>query len=90
MRTFTLTKDPCKCVCHPVDIFQKETSVFLPDFQTMVIFLSLNSPCNPAGILNEGLQHSQRHQLNKFLSPDAVRLTKPLVMFEATTFTRAL
>lgn len=74
----TFSKDPRKVVCHPVDIFQKKTSVFLPDFQTR-IFFSLNSHFNPAVILSEALRHSQRDQLNKFLSRDAIWLTKPLV-----------
>lgn len=34
----TFSKDPRKGVCHPVDIFQKETRVFLPDFQTRIFF----------------------------------------------------
>lgn len=75
----TFSKDPRKGVCHPVDIFQKETSVFLPDFQTRIFFFSFNSHFNPAAILSEALQHSQRHQLNKFLSCGAIWLTKPLV-----------
>lgn len=77
VRTITaFSKDPRKVVCHPVDIFQKKTSVFLPDFQTR-IFFSLNSHFNPAVILSEALRHSQRDQLNKFLSCDAIWLTKP-------------
>lgn len=79
VRTMTTSsKDPRKVVCHPVDVFQQKTSVFLPDVQTG-IFFSLNSRFNPAAILSEALRHSQRDQLNKFLSPDAIWLTKPLV-----------
>lgn len=74
----TFSKDPRKVVCHPVDIFQKKTSVFLPHFQTR-IFFSLNSHFNPAAILSEASRHGHRHQLNKFLSHDAIWLMKPLV-----------
>lgn len=75
----TFSKDPRKGVCHPVDVFQKKTSVFLPDFQTR-IFFSLNSHFNPAVILSEALRLSQKGQLNKFLSRDAIWLTKPLMI----------
>lgn len=83
VRTITITtfsKDSHKGVCHRVDIIQKETKVFLPDFQTRIFFyFSLNSCFNPAVILHKALQHSLRHQLNKFLSCDGIWLTKPLL-----------
>lgn len=75
----TFSKDSRKGVCHRVDIFQTETKVFLPDFQTKIFYFSLNSCFNPAVVLHKALQHSQRHQLNKFLSCDGIWLTKPLV-----------
>lgn len=79
----TFSKDPCKAVCHPVDIFQKKTSVFRPHFQTRIFF----SCFNPAVIQSEALWHSQRGQLNTFLSHDAIWMTKPLVirMSDGTT-----
>jgi len=75
----TFSKDPCKVVCHPVDIFQKKTTVFLLLFQTK-IFFSLSSYFNPTVILSEALKQSWRDQLNTFICHDAIWLTKPLVM----------
>lgn len=67
-------------VCVTLWTFSRRKPVF--SYHTSKLgffFLSLNSHFNPAAILSEALQHSQRHQLDKFLSCDAIWLTKPLV-----------
>lgn len=64
-------------MCHPVDIFQEETTVFRPDFQTGIFFY--DSRFNPAVILSKASQHSQRHQPDEFLSCDARELTETLL-----------
>lgn len=80
VRTITTSsKDPRKVVRHPVDFFQKKTSVFLLDFQARGFF-SLNSHFNPAAILSDASRHSQRDQLDKSVSHDAIWLTELLVI----------
>lgn len=51
----TFSKDPRKGVCHPVDIFQKETSVFLPDFQTRIFFFFFKLSLQPCCDTERGL-----------------------------------
>lgn len=54
-------------VCHPEDIFQKETTVFRPDLQTRNIFFFYDSHFNPAVTVSEGLAVRPEAQASQIL-----------------------